>query len=84
MHSQGTMPAMQPKVNGSQPRPPGSSYRSCNQPNRIIEVFTPTRARSAATSAIPTSWAISTIISDDDNEYSTQRALLRCCARSFR
>jgi hypothetical protein len=31
---------------------------------------------------MPTSWAIRTIISEDDSEYSTQRAGLRCRPRS--
>ena len=73
---------MHPNQNGSHPPPPGSSYFSCNQPKRIIDAFTPTIASSAVRSAIPTSWAITTIINDEESEYSTQRARLILRARS--
>ena len=67
------MPAMQPKINGSQPPFPGVSYFSCNQPNKIMEALTPKMAIIAATSETPTISAISTIMTDELIEYSTQR-----------
>ena len=67
---------MQPKMKGSHPRPPGCSYFSCSQPNRIIETFAPAMPMRAVTSEIPTSWAMITIMRVDDREYSTQRARL--------
>ena len=45
-------------------------------------MLTPNSASSAATSEMPTSWAIRTIISDEDTEYSTHRAGLRRRPRS--
>ncbi|SKF62629.1 Uncharacterised protein [Mycobacteroides abscessus subsp. abscessus] len=75
---------MQPKTNGSHPPVPAVSYFSWSQPNRIIEMFAPQIPISAATSEMPTSWAITTIISVDDREYSTQRARLICWDRSRR
>ncbi len=72
MINHGTIPDMQPKINGSMP-PPGCSYFSCSQPNRIIDALTPKMAMRAATSEMPTICAIKTIMIDDDREYSTQR-----------
>ena len=66
------MPAIQPKVNGNMP-PPGCSYFSCSQPNRIIDALTPNSAIRAAKSMMPRICAISTIITDELIEYSTQR-----------
>jgi hypothetical protein len=42
-----------------------------------MAAFTPNRATRAATSEMPTSWAIRTIISDEESEYSIHRAGLR-------
>ena len=53
-----------------------------NQPNRIMAALTPKRAMSAATSVMPMSIAISTIMSEDETEYSTQRARLMPRSRS--
>ncbi len=68
----GMMPARQPIQNGPSPAP-GASYRSCIQPNPIIDAFTPTNATRAAMSLMPTSMAISTIMIDALSEYSSQR-----------
>lgn len=46
-------------------------------PEEDHRAFTPAMAISAATSVIPQSWAITTIISELDREYSTQRNTLR-------
>ena len=67
------MPAMQPKINGSQPPFPGVSYFSCNQPNKIIDAFTPKSEMIAEISETPVTCAIKTIITDELTAYSTQR-----------
>lgn len=53
---------------------PGDSYFSWSRPNKIMDALTPANAMSAAMSAIPTSVAISTTITEDDSEYSIHRA----------
>ncbi len=68
----GTMPAIQPSQNGIR-LPPGSSYFSWTAPKKIMAALTPNSATSAAASRIPGSAAMSTIITDDDSEYSTHR-----------
>ena len=69
---------MQPNTNGVQSRVrPGRFVVSISQPNRIIDAFTPKSASSAAMSVMPVMPAISTIISDADSEYSTQRNRFR-------
>ena len=65
---------MQPKTNGSHPGRPGAFVVLLQQAERIIDAFTPKSATSAATSAMPVIRAISTIISDELNEYSIHRA----------
>ena len=69
----GTAPAKQPKTKGSHPPSPGWWHFSCSQPKRIIDALTPKSASSATTSEMPTSWAMMTIISELDREYSTHR-----------
>nr|WP_232087631.1 MULTISPECIES: hypothetical protein [Tessaracoccus] len=69
-------------MNGSHPRPPGCSYFSWSQPNRIIDTLAPAIPMIAATSVMPTSCEMTTIMSVDENEYSTQRARLILCERS--
>lgn len=65
---------MQPKMKGNHPPLPATSYFSCSHPNRIIDTFAPAIPMSAATSVIPTSWEMTTIIRVDEKEYSTHRA----------
>ena len=65
------IPAMQPNQNGSKSPSLGWVYFSCNQPKRIIEAFTPNIESKATMSAIPQTWAIKTIITDEESEYST-------------
>ena len=70
----GTDPAKLPKRNGAQlAEGPGLLVVSMSQPKKIIDAFTPPSASSAATSVMPTTPAIRTTMTDDDNEYSTQR-----------
>jgi hypothetical protein len=75
MATQGTAPAITPNQKGVQlTASPGDSYFSWSRPNRIIEALAPARPTRAAMSAIPTSMAIRTTMTDDENEYSIQRA----------
>ena len=62
---------MQPNQNGSKSPSFGWVYFSCNQPNKIMEALTPNIANRATMSAIPQIWAIKTIITDEESEYST-------------
>ncbi len=64
---------------------PGLLCVSMSQPKRIIEAFTPAIASSAAASVMPVIIAITTIISEAESEYSTQRKRFRraCSSRRY-
>ena len=66
------MPTTHPSQNGHS-EPPGRSYRSWTAPKKIIATLAAKMPISAATSLIPVSIAMSTIITDDESEYSAQR-----------
>ena len=66
------MPTTQPIQNG-QSDPPGRSYFSWTAPKKIIAALAAKMAMRAAMSLMPVSIAMSTIITDDDSEYSAQR-----------
>ena len=72
MASQGAMPTTQPIQNGHR-EPPGPSYFSWTAPKKIIAALAAKIAIRAAMSLIPVIIAMSTIITDDDREYSAHR-----------